>query len=81
MSYHTLIQFRETVFSLFKFARDAAMNLLDALCSFDASSVIELSLSPFFERSHASVSRAIQDYNSGRQGEHVDIQDESIERF
>ena len=61
MSYHTLIQFRETVFSLFKFARDAAMNLLDALCSFDASSVIELSLSPFFERSHASVSRAIQD--------------------
>jgi len=54
------------------------MNLLDALCSFDANSVIELSLSPFFERSHASVSRAIQDYNSGRQGEHVDIQDDFI---
>ena len=78
MSYHTLIQFRETIFGLFKFARDAAMNLLDALCSFDASSVIELSLSPFFERSHASIPRAIQDYSSGRQGEHADIQEDFI---
>lgn len=54
------------------------MNLLDALCSFDAKSVIELSLSPFFERSHASIPRAIQDYSAGRQGEHIDIQEDFI---
>ena len=78
MSYHALIQFRESIFNLFKFARDAAMNLLDALCSFDAKSVIELSLSPFFERSHASIPRAIQDYSAGRQGEHTDIQADFI---
>ena len=42
------------------------MNLVDALSSFNARSVIELCLSPEFTRGHDSIARAIQDYPHGR---------------
>jgi DDE superfamily endonuclease len=66
--YEKLKLFRQSIFERFPFARDAAMNLLDALCSHSAKSVIELSLSPHFKRQHHSVARAIQDYSAGRNG-------------
>lgn len=62
----SLAQFRAAIIELFPYARDAAMNIVDALSSFDAKQVIALCLSPQFTRGHDSVTRAIQDYPSGR---------------
>jgi len=58
--------FRQSVYEHFKYAKDAAMNLLDSLCAYPAKSIIELSLSAHFKRQHHSVARAIQDYPEGR---------------
>ena len=77
----SLIQFRNAVYELFQFAADAAMNLLDALVSFDANRVIELSLSPHFERQHHSVARAIQDHRCGRNNAHPQDLNESVSQL
>lgn len=43
------------------------MELVDALCSYpEAKSVVELSLSPYFRRGHASLYEAINDYEWGK---------------
>ena len=65
-NYETFLSFRKKLISLFPYASDAAMNLVDALSSFDAKSVIALCLSPDFMRGHDSIARAIQDYPAGR---------------
>jgi len=55
-----LEQFRQRVYHSFNQRADASMNLIDALSSnTTARSVVELSLSPCFQRSYHSVQRAI----------------------
>ena len=63
-----LRSFREAVYDCVNYAKDAFMELLDALSSFDANSVVELSLSPHFKRRHHSIPRALHDCSAGRDG-------------
>ncbi len=60
--------FRSDVYNKIPYAKDAFMNLVDALSSSQAKSVVELSLSPHFERAHHSIPRAIHDCTQGRDG-------------
>ena len=56
MNLNTLNEFRHGMYTCFGHAKDALFNLVDALSSeAAASSFPELSFSPFFERSWASL--------------------------
>jgi len=67
MNCNTLADFRRTLYSCFRQAGDALMNLVDALLSeTPAQSLPELSLSPFFTRQWPSVYEALQDANIDR---------------
>ena len=62
MNLNTLQEFRHGMYHCFGNAKDALFNLVDALCSeAGASSFPELSFSPFFERSWASLYEALED--------------------
>ncbi len=62
MNLNTLNDFRHGMYHCFGNAKDALCNLVDALCSeAGASSFPELSFSPFFERSWASLYEALED--------------------
>ena len=62
MNLNTLNEFRHGVYSCFGHAKDALFNLVDALASeAAASSFPELSFSPFFERTWASLYEALED--------------------
>jgi hypothetical protein len=62
MNLNTLNQFRHGVYGCFGKARDALFNLVDALASeASACSFPELSFSPFFERTWASLYEALED--------------------
>src|SRR5215472_9735740 len=62
MNLNTLNDFRHGVYSCFEKARDALFNLVDALASeANARSFPELSFSPFFERTWASLYEALED--------------------
>src|SRR5438128_8464419 len=62
MNLNTLQAFRHGMYSCFGNAKDALFNLVDALSSeAAASSFPELSFSPFFERSWASLYEALED--------------------
>jgi hypothetical protein len=62
MNLNTLKGFRHGVYGCFGNARDALFNLVDALSSeAGARSFPELSLSPFFERTWASLYEALED--------------------
>lgn len=63
-----LQSFRSDVYNNIPYAKDAVMNLVDALSSYQAKSVVELSLSPHFTRSHHSIPRALHDCTQGREG-------------
>jgi|SRR5579862_6994206 len=62
MNLNTLKEFRHGMYHSFGNAKDALLNLVDALCSeARASSFPELSFSPFFERTWASLYEALED--------------------
>ncbi len=62
MNLNTLNEFRHGMYHCFGNAKDALFNLVDALCSeAGASSFPELSFSPFFERTWASLYEALED--------------------
>jgi hypothetical protein len=62
MHFDTLIHFRRNAYACFERAADALMNTADALLTqTTATSLAELSLSPFFERRWPSVYEAFQD--------------------
>src|SRR5579864_7332168 len=62
MNLNTLQEFRHEMYNCFGNAKDALFNLVDALCSeAGASSFPELSFSPFFERTWASLYEALED--------------------
>jgi hypothetical protein len=62
MDLNTLKEFRHGMYNCFGNAKDALFNLVDTLCSeAGASSFPELSFSPFFERSWASLYEALED--------------------
>jgi hypothetical protein len=62
MNLNTLNEFRHGVYGCFGKARDALFNLVDALASeASAHSFPELSFSPFFERTWASLYEALED--------------------
>jgi DDE superfamily endonuclease len=62
MNLNTLNDFRHGVYGCFGKARDALFNLVDALASeASARSFPELSFSPFFERTWASLYEALED--------------------
>src|SRR5438874_11085999 len=62
MNLNTLKEFRHEMYHCFGNAKDALFNLVDALCSeAGASSFPELSFSPFFERTWASLDEALED--------------------
>ena len=62
MNLNTLNEFRHGMYHCFGHAKDALCNLVDALSSeAAASSFPELSFSPFFERSWASLYEALED--------------------
>ena len=62
MNLNTLQAFRHRMYHCFGKAKDALFNLVDALASeAGASSFPELSFSPFFERSWASLYEALED--------------------
>src|SRR5579859_92055 len=62
MNLNTLKDFRHGMYACFGKAKDALFNLVDALSSeAGASSFPELSFSPFFERSWASLYEALED--------------------
>ena len=58
-----LKQFREKLYSLFPYRRDALFNLLDALTSrgHESKSIVELSEAKVFERQYSSITDAIAD--------------------
>jgi Transposase DDE domain len=62
MNLNTLKEFRHGMYNCFGHAKDALFNLVDALSSeAGASSFPELSFSPFFERTWASLYEALED--------------------
>src|SRR5436305_15265365 len=62
MNLNILNEFRHGMYHCFGNAKDALFNLVDALCSeAAASSLPELSFSPLFERSWASLYEALED--------------------
>src|SRR5437868_13190941 len=62
MNLNTLNEFRHGMYHCFGKAKDALFNLVDALCSEAGESLFpELSFSPFFERSLASLYEALED--------------------
>src|SRR2546423_14455816 len=62
MNLNTLQEFRHGMYNCFGNAKDALFNLVDALSSeAGARSFPELSLSPFFERTWASLYEALED--------------------
>ncbi|MFL5696456.1 MAG: transposase [Ktedonobacteraceae bacterium] len=62
MNLNTLNEFRHGIYTCFGHAKDALFNLVDALASeAGASSFPELSFSPFFERTWASLYEALED--------------------
>jgi hypothetical protein len=62
MNLNTLKDFRHEMYTCFGHAKDALFNLVDALASeAGASSFPELSFSPFFERTWASLYEALED--------------------
>jgi DDE superfamily endonuclease len=62
MNLNTLNEFRHEMYGCFGNAKDALFNLVDALsCEAGAHSFPELSLSPFFERTWASLYEALED--------------------
>src|SRR6266567_8215551 len=62
MNLNTVKEFRHGVYGCFGNAKDALFNLVDALSSeASAHSFPELSLSPFFERTWASLYEALED--------------------
>ena len=62
MNLNTLNAFRHGMYTCFGHAKDALFNLVDALASeAAATSFPELSFSPFFERSWASLYEALED--------------------
>lgn len=62
MDFSTLAEFRRCVYCCFERAADALMNVVDALLTeMPAHSLVELSLSPFFERRWPSLYEAFQD--------------------
>src|SRR5437763_16972785 len=62
MNLNTLNDFRQGMYHCFGHAKDALFNLVDALASeAGASSFPELSFSPFFERTWASLYEALED--------------------
>lgn len=62
MNSNTLNDFRNAIYRCFGKAKDALFNLVDALASeAGARSFPELSLSPFFERTWASLYEALED--------------------
>jgi hypothetical protein len=62
MNLNTLNDFRHEMYGCFGKAKDALFNLVDALASeAGARSFPELSCSPFFERSWASLYEALED--------------------
>jgi hypothetical protein len=62
MNLNTLNEFRQGMYHCFGHAKDALFNLVDALSSEAAArSFPELSFSPFFERSWASLYEALED--------------------
>lgn len=61
MNFNIFQQFRQELYECFSYSRDALFNLADALLTETAAhSVIELSLSPFFERKWPSLYEALQ---------------------
>ncbi len=61
MNFNTLSHFRQELYACFSHSRDALFNLADALLTETAAqSLIELSLSPFFERQWPSIYEALQ---------------------
>lgn len=68
MHLNTLKAFRHEVSGTMKRAKDALFNLLDALLTQEqATSLVELSLSPHFERKWSSVYEALEDGNIDQQ--------------
>ena len=62
MDLNTLNEFRRGMYTCFGNAKDALFNLVDALSSEAAArSFPELSFSPFFERTWASLYEALED--------------------
>lgn len=62
MHLNTLKEFRHAVYGTFEQAKDAQFNLVDALLTEDrAKSLVELSLSPHFERKWSSIYEALED--------------------
>src|SRR2546430_17158658 len=62
MNLNTLNEFRHGIYTCFGHAKDALVNLVDALSSeAAATSFPELSFSPFFERTWASLYEALED--------------------
>src|SRR3989440_9540792 len=62
MNLNTLNAFRQRMYHCFGNAKDALVNLVDALASEAAESLFpEWSFSPFFERSWASLYEALED--------------------
>src|SRR4051812_447668 len=61
MNFNILQQFRHELYTCFGLGRDALFNLADALLTeTQAHSLIELSLSPYFERKWPSIYEALQ---------------------
>ena len=61
MNFNTLKEFRQDLYECFSYSRDALFNLADALLTETAAhSVIELTLSPCFERKWPSLYEALQ---------------------
>lgn len=72
MNCDTLADFRRTLYACFQKAGDALMNLVDALLTeTPARSLVELSLSPCFERRWPSLYEALQDAKIDRTALHT----------
>jgi|OM-RGC.v1.001890616 hypothetical protein len=66
------VKFRLVLYSTFVFYADAIMNLLDALSgNQSATSVVELSLNPLFDRTYSSLPRAIGGWFDSQASESV----------
>ncbi len=57
-------QFRQSLYDVFTTSADVLMNMIDALCSnTTAQSVVELSLSPAFERGYSALFKGIANFH------------------